>query len=145
MLKTETVAPMPSASDRIAVSAKPGCLLIWRSAKRRSCRMVGIGWTDNFGDKWSGREDRTSDPLAPNSRTERSPSDIEGVIPRLNVHAGLDLAPGFSVYTERHQITSSDWSTDGRVYDTNRAPLHQVLIATCLAEGCLLNDGCGPL
>src|SRR5271170_881683 len=43
MLKTETVAPMPSASDRIAVRAKPGCLRIWRSAKRRSCRMVGNG------------------------------------------------------------------------------------------------------
>src|SRR5271165_6425463 len=101
MLKTETVAPMPSASDRIAVSAKPGCLLIWRSAKRRSCRMVGIGWTDNFGDKWSGREDRTSDPLAPNSRTERSPSDIEGVIPRLNVHARSRL---FSL----HRTTSNN-------------------------------------
>src|SRR5215467_10457507 len=39
-LKTETVAPMPRAKDKIAVSENPGLLTICRNPKRRSCRSL---------------------------------------------------------------------------------------------------------
>jgi hypothetical protein len=85
----------------------------------------------------------TSDPLVPNSRIEKSPSDMEqvGVIPRPNVHAALVSFQAFSVDTERHQVASSDPDRDGPVttQTTTQAPspfspgIHFVL----LAEGCL--------
>src|SRR5436190_23781725 len=39
-LKTETVAPIPSARERIAVKEKPGFFHTCRKAKRRSCQSV---------------------------------------------------------------------------------------------------------
>ena len=55
--------------------------------------------------------------LVPNSRIEKIPSDTDqvGVIPKLNVHAGLASLQVSQFGIERHEVALSDPGRDSRV------------------------------
>src|SRR5688572_1290668 len=51
---TDVVAPMPTASDTMAISANPGCRRSWRDAKRKS-EIMGQ-WNAGGGRARPGRD-----------------------------------------------------------------------------------------